>query len=104
MNLTPELVTALGIAIATLVSSLAALIVAVKSGKTSADNKAKIEEVHVLVNGKETELKKEIARLSKIIAGLTGDKSDENHAETTADQAKDSVKMSKDLMDKLPNG
>lgn len=115
MSLTPELVTALGITIATLFSSLTALIVAILSNRKAATaakvaedtatiNTKKIEEVHVLVNGGLTEQKKEIARLSAIIADLTGAKSDVSHAETTADQAKDSVKLSKDMMDKLPNG
>lgn len=111
MTFSAEQIVAIGTAIAAVLVALGTLFVSINNGrmakeakKTATDSASKIEEVHVLVNGGLTEHKKEIARLSAIIARLTGAHSDETHAETTADQAKDSVKLSKDMMDKLPNG
>lgn len=115
MNITPEMIVATGSAIAAVLVAAGTLIVSLRNGRmavaaakaameTAQQSANKIEEVHVLVNGGLTEHKKEIARLSAIIAKLTGARSDETHADTTADQAKDSVKLSKDMMDKLPNG
>lgn len=122
MSLTPELVTAISGLIVAVIASIGTLYVAIQNGRkttaaakvasdaaevakaTATENKAQIAEVHILVDGAQTELKKEIARLSEIIAGLTGTKGDVKNAEVTADIAKDSAQLSKDLIDKLPNG
>lgn len=115
VNISADMIVATGSAIAAVLVASGTLIVSLRNGRmavaaaksameTAKESASKIEEVHVLVNGGLTEHKKEIARLSGIIAKLTGAAGDESHAATTADQAKDSVKLSKDMMDKLPNG
>lgn len=98
------MIVATGSAIAAVLVGIGTLLVTISNGRKTAAAAARVEEVHVLVDGAQTELKKEIARLSEVIAGLTGKQGDVKNAEVTAGNAKDSVKMSKDLMDKLPNG
>jgi len=76
MNLSTEMIVALGTAFAAVVTAIGTLISSIRNGKKIEQNTAKVAEVHVLVNSRMTDALQQIATLSLKVANLTGDKAD----------------------------
>lgn len=78
---TPELILALFAGMTGIIGAVTTLIVSLVKAKKEmraeiADNKKVVREVHDFVNGSNTKLLEEVARLSLMVAQLTGKKDD----------------------------
>lgn len=78
---TPELIVALFAGVTGIIGAVTTLIISLVKAKKEmreeiADNKKVVREVHDFVNGSNTKLLQEVARLSSMVAQLTGKKDD----------------------------
>jgi hypothetical protein len=80
MNLSTEMIVALGTALAAVIAAVGTLI-------SSLRNAGKLKEIHVLVNSRMTEALNKIASLSDRVATLTGKAEDKASAKDAANQA-----------------
>ena len=82
MTITPELIVAVGTAVAAIITSIATFLSSMRNGR-------KVDQIHTLVNSKMTDAKQEIARLSQRVAMLTGDKDDMQRASAATSAVSD---------------
>ena len=81
MTFTPETILAIGTAMASVIVAIGTFVMTLRNGR-------KTEQVHKLVNSEMQKTKDEVARLTNIIANLTGTPADRRSSDEAAGRAK----------------